>query len=177
MHYAADRDLWYCDIDIRTDPARVGADAAYRPFVHLALARYQQHSVDGAELSPVVMLDWAQLAPDRAVTLLQDPARPGAAQVTVAGHTYDTAGASTLQVVVQERRADRPDELGWVTLGGEQVAAEVGAGTQLLWRGSVQAPIGAGRGPFRVVVHEFEPLPSDDGIGRRTVFLDALELG
>ena len=57
-----ERKLWYCDIEI-------DAGDAYFPFVRLALARYQPHSVTGAHLSRVVMTDFIQLAPDRTAEL------------------------------------------------------------------------------------------------------------
>ena len=44
VHFDRDRKLWYCDIEI--DPGD-----SYYPFVRLALARYQAHSVIGAHLS------------------------------------------------------------------------------------------------------------------------------
>ena len=62
VQFDSERNLHYCDISI--DPGRM-----YFPFVRLALARYQQHSLrkDGTDvcLSPVVFPDFIQLMPDR----------------------------------------------------------------------------------------------------------------
>jgi len=44
-------------------------DGAYFPFVRLALVRYQPDSIDGVELSRVVVADFAQLAPDRTASV------------------------------------------------------------------------------------------------------------
>lgn len=66
VDFDADRGLWSCDIDIDTG----GAD---RPFVRLALARYQPHSVLGKELSPVILADVVQLAPTRTITIIELP--------------------------------------------------------------------------------------------------------
>jgi hypothetical protein len=64
--YDAVRGLWYCDIEI--DPGE-----AYFPFIRLALARYQPHSLrwqtGDVKLSRVVVADFAQLAPDRTVSV------------------------------------------------------------------------------------------------------------
>ena len=62
VSWSPERKLWYCDIEI-------DAGNAYFPFVRLALARYQPHSVDGAHLSRVIMTDFIQLAPDRTAEL------------------------------------------------------------------------------------------------------------
>ena len=75
------RDLWFCDVEI--DPG-----TAYRPFVRLALARCQLHAVPGVELSPVVLLEFAQLAPDRALIVTHGPDLPGRHHITVTGFSY-----------------------------------------------------------------------------------------
>ena len=64
-----ERRLWYCDIQVETGDA-------YTPFVQLALARYQPHSVSGQEISPVVA---RRLRADHAATrrhLRGHPRRP-----------------------------------------------------------------------------------------------------
>jgi hypothetical protein len=62
VHFDDEKQMWYCDISI--SPGNM-----YFPFVKLALARYQQHSVRkyGKDvcLSPVVMSTMTQLVPDR----------------------------------------------------------------------------------------------------------------
>ena len=49
-------DLWYCDLPI--DPQR-----SYFPFIRLGLARYQEQSIKGLELSYPVA-EWAESRPD-----------------------------------------------------------------------------------------------------------------
>ncbi|WES62873.1 hypothetical protein P0L94_10420 [Microbacter sp. GSS18] len=56
--FNADRGLWYVDVAF-------DADAIFWPFVRLAVARFQPHSVTGAHLSQPVQLDFAQLVPNR----------------------------------------------------------------------------------------------------------------
>ncbi len=60
--YNADRKLWFVDVAI--EPA-----AAIWPFVRLAVARYQPHSLPGLELSPPAICDFTQLPPERTMTV------------------------------------------------------------------------------------------------------------
>ncbi|MCE0485268.1 hypothetical protein [Ornithinimicrobium sediminis] len=55
------RRQWF--VDVAMDPG----DSVW-PFVRLALARYQPHSLPGHDLSPVVMADWVQPLPERTAT-------------------------------------------------------------------------------------------------------------
>lgn len=78
VHYDPERRLWYCDIEI-------DAGVSYYPFVRLALARYHPASVQNCHLSPVVMADFAQIAPDRMVTVKSNAQDPKQRHVTVTG--------------------------------------------------------------------------------------------
>ncbi len=60
--YDERRRLWFCDIVIDPGPS-------YFPFVRLALARYQPHSIHGVELSRIVVAEFSQLTPDRSASL------------------------------------------------------------------------------------------------------------
>jgi hypothetical protein len=85
VQYNAERQLWFADIEL-------DATAAYFPFVRLALARYQPHSVSMTEeetttnvhLSRVVRAEFAQLVNDRAATVQIDTT---SVKVTVVGFT------------------------------------------------------------------------------------------
>jgi hypothetical protein len=81
VFYDADRQLWYCDIQI-------SAGAAYFPFIRLALARYQPVSSPRAHLSNVVLSDIVALTADRwlNVTPAQNDRR---VRVAVFGVSYD----------------------------------------------------------------------------------------
>jgi hypothetical protein len=80
VSYDADRQLWFCDIEIE-------AGAAYFPFIRLALARYQPTSADGAHLSNIVLADFMALTMDRwlNVTPSNDPRQR---HVAVFGTSY-----------------------------------------------------------------------------------------
>ena len=58
VFYDPERQLWYCDIEIK-------AGAAYFPFIRFALARYQPTSSTNAHLSNVVLADIIALTADR----------------------------------------------------------------------------------------------------------------
>ena len=70
VEFDKERQLWYCDIALNTDDM-------YFPFIKLALARYQPHSLRITEtdvcLSPVVMAGMIQLVPERSTTLKITP--------------------------------------------------------------------------------------------------------
>jgi hypothetical protein len=99
VRYDRDRRLWFADIDM--DPT-----TAYNPFVRFALVRLQPNSLSGEELSRVTRADFAQLVPDRVVTVTRRS--PGLLRVTVEGTTYrHSAHSSTgtvMKVVVEEQR-------------------------------------------------------------------------
>jgi hypothetical protein len=103
------RKLWYCDLVIRPG-------TAYFPFVRLALARYQPHSIPGRHLSSVVMASFQQLAPDRVATVT--PELGGRVRVQVHG-VAPLSGAAVprggvVQVQLQRLRPGGDPSLDWV---------------------------------------------------------------
>jgi hypothetical protein len=58
------KDLLFADIILKPRQA-------YRPFVRLALARYQAMAVEGARLSSTVLADFIQLSPSRTLSLVR----------------------------------------------------------------------------------------------------------
>jgi hypothetical protein len=68
VYWSPERQLWYCDIEISTG-------RSYMPFVRLALARYQPNALTAAQLSPVVLADFAQLLPRRRAVLQRTAGR------------------------------------------------------------------------------------------------------
>jgi hypothetical protein len=56
---------------------------AFRPFLRLALARYQPYSVKGHELSRVLIADIIQLQPNRTLQIAYDPLRSDVIDVRV----------------------------------------------------------------------------------------------
>jgi peptidoglycan hydrolase-like protein with peptidoglycan-binding domain len=169
VYYDRARKLWYSDIEI-------DAGGSYFPFVRLALARYQPHSVGGAHLSRVTMTDFIQLAPDRtAEVTIAD----GTAFVTVQGfsgrnYVADAVAAASfpsvqdvaaptsgrepntmMRVALQRRTAGVPGDLGWESVGAEITLAAAASESHVTWSGSVVLPA-AGAGSHRLLVTESE---------------------
>ena len=74
--YSPERDMWYADIDI--DPGE-----ASWPFLRLALARFQPWSVQGAELSPVAIVDFVHVLNARTASVTRPDDQ--SVRVTISG--------------------------------------------------------------------------------------------
>lgn len=179
--YDPTRKLWYCDIEVNTGNS-------YYPFIRMALARYQPSSIDGAELSRVVLADYAQVAPDRSVVITYDLYNPDLLNVVVAGITYRTPStpsdiSRTVEISIESRREEIGGDLGWEAAIGASVIPDAGeASGDLLWKGRAQLPSGhAEDQKFRLVIKEYEQLfkgyevdPTE--IAKRLVFAEIIEL-
>src|SRR4051812_27869372 len=168
------RKLYYCDLTVDT------RTATYTPFVRLALARYQPHALPDAKLSRVVLADFAQLTPQRALTVTADPYTPGVLQVTVSGPAPTgpvppsrRPGApaerpTTIRVTVQRDATDLETDLGWEAAPGVTVTPEPSDALDpappefILWHGSVRFPDPRTQ-PLRLLVAEFETYLVDSG--------------
>ncbi|MEA2450662.1 MAG: hypothetical protein QOG63_2594, partial [Thermoleophilaceae bacterium] len=176
--YDPARQLWYSDVQI-------AAGAAYTPVIRLALARYQPHSVPGVELSRVVLADFMQVAPGRAVTVTTKKGAIGS--VTLSGPSYSKAakalgGPGFARAILEMRDAAIADDVvGWVQVGSPHTMKPVrGARGGAAWVAH-DIPLPS-RGSFRLVVEQYEELPADArgrgpaGPGRRLVFSDVIPL-
>ena len=159
VSYDTGRQLWYCDIEFYNP-------YAYAPFVRLALARYQPHSIPGVELSHVVLADFAQLAPDRSVALTVDPADPTDARLVVAGLAAEGPTQSYITATVEARRPDMAGDLGWqlAVPADARVTEDSPAPAEpdsVLFSGTVHFARRPPPGQFRLVVREFEIIEID----------------
>jgi hypothetical protein len=178
--FDASRGLWYCDIRI------TGPDGkelkSYLPFIRLALARYQPHSIPNAHLSKVVVVDYAQLAPNRSVTMTGSGTAPRAVTVTgraAVGTAHNPTTPSVMQVSVEARdtRID-DDALAWVPVAGQPVvklATSVNNGDEVIWSGSVPLPSGAANRQLRLTFEEYERVSGGTQLGR-LVFTESIPL-
>lgn len=71
VEYQKETERWFCDINISDDKL-----VTYFPFIRLALARYQPHSLPTVELSPIVQTDFVQLTPSRQLTVKRQFGKP-----------------------------------------------------------------------------------------------------
>jgi hypothetical protein len=171
VQYDEQRQLWYCDIE-------VDAGAAYFPFLRLALARYQpstEHaprSVEGVELSRVVLTDIVQLVPTRTTTvkLIQQGKDFELFEVTVKGSTYTgVAGSnpkvkvsSKIEVTAEWRDPKTGGELDWIEddpAVNESALSEGEMNSQsIIWKGNIRLGFLSPPPERRIVVKEWESL-------------------
>ncbi|KXK53475.1 MAG: hypothetical protein UZ07_CHB004002758 [Chlorobi bacterium OLB7] len=194
VEYDEVRQLWYCDLQI-------DAGLSYYPFIRLALVRYQPNSVKNAFVSRVVLADFAQIAPDRLMTINSDPGNPRKIGVAIAGLTFNKSEAQSdggdFEVAVETRRSDISDpDLGWVPVPDANIQLLPHKVTDmvapLLWSGVITLPEPRGSRPYRLVVKEYErhinmevayktgggagQTITQRRYGRRVVYADAIEL-
>ncbi|MFJ9446210.1 hypothetical protein ACIRRH_30775 [Kitasatospora sp. NPDC101235] len=161
----AQNDRWFADLDL----APV-VEPSYFPFVRLALARYQKHTVTGVpNVSQVVLTEPLQLAPRRLLTVTRTS---GQATVVLDGlGPGGTGNTVRTELQVHDGALTAPaDVTGWST-----VLVTTGS----LGHASVISVPDTGARPQRLVVREFEtrPVPAGgDGTGR-PVFVDIVPLG
>lgn len=175
--YDAARDLWFVDIEINQA-------AAYRPFLQLALARYQAQSVPGLELSPVTVVDVVQLEPDRLMTVaITDAAINSTVNVTMTGRTYianELGRGPGDAFLILERYvgpstgANTSNSGAWEHVSSTKMSGQLDEPNIGTWTGRVFAPANRTRGEYRVVVEQYETLRTD-GLAKLTSGLTAAE--
>ncbi|MBP1823104.1 hypothetical protein [Mycobacterium sp. OAE908] len=180
--YSPERDMWFADIDV--DPG----EAAW-PFLRLALTRFQPWSVEGAELSPVAIVDFVQILNARTASLTRPDENTIA--VTVSGISDRLPAAAILppnSFPQFQRRGDlRRGVRAWIERRGPLATdidwTPVGAPTELrridedevarVWSATVALPEpippnlpgtdpDGGASAYRIVVGEWETLPYDE---------------
>ncbi len=159
VEFDLERHLWYCDIEFYNP-------FSYMPLVRMALARYQPHSIQGVELSRVVLADYAQLTPDRSAVVSIDPADTRRAQVFVGGIAPQAPLSSSIEVTIERRLANITSDLAWEVAPSSvvQVLENSPDATEpdaVLWSGSVVFVKAPAPGQYRIVVREFERIQID----------------
>jgi hypothetical protein len=157
VQYDPQRELWFCDIELSNPES-------YAPLLRMALARYQSHSLQGVELSRVVLADFVQLTPDRSAVVSINPMNPSQARVFVGGLAPQGPASPLLTVTVEQRIPTILTDMGWqaapakiVTVTEDQPAPN--QPDSVLWAGTVAFQTAPASGDFRVVVREFERIP------------------
>jgi hypothetical protein len=162
------RKLWFCDLQLE-------AGSSYFPFVRLALARYQPHSIPGQHLSKVVIPDFTQLVAERAAAVTRI-GRSGLA-VSLRGPGGFTENAADLTPFLEHRldlsrfavaQIERLPEgastdLAWTAVGDEvRLSLSAGNGLDDI-RYSATMPL-VERQPgdqLRLAIREYEILETD----------------
>jgi hypothetical protein len=155
------RDLWFADLTVDTP------GETYMPFVRLALVRYQPHALADAEISRVVLADFAQLTPDRTATVTIDPYHPRQMNVAVSGVAPRGPAPQQTNIVVRVQQRDETidSDLGWSDAPATLVTVTVDAdGTApsdpdlALWTGTVRFAEDPDPGRYRILIAEYEHL-------------------
>jgi hypothetical protein len=187
VDYDSDRQLWFCDIEV--DPGEI-----YYPFIRLALTRYQPNALQNVHLSPVVLADFAQLAPNRSAVLTYDPYNPKRIHLSVAGFTYqdakgqNIADSSRVEITVETRSSESVSDLDWEDSGLTPVQ-QTGVAGEILWSGYIDSPDTWQNhlpGQYRIVICEYEQFltydPNDTALSpaliptSRLVYADIIPL-
>jgi hypothetical protein len=169
------RELWSSDVTL-------DLHQTHTPFVRLALVRWQPSALPGLELSPLVLAELAQPAPDRVLTILRsspvprfgddpeisNPARPLMdIRLRIQG-----PGPSTRTTLTVQRRMERTsDEVGWVDVTGSGITVGIEPPEPgVRWAARVRFD-DVHSATFRLLVRECEVFP--DG-RERTLFLETI---
>jgi hypothetical protein len=159
--YNRERRLWYCDVQLTPE-----AYKSYYPFVRLALVRFQPNSVTNAHLSRVVLTDYAQLAPDRSLSVIFRDEKSFSASLS----GYAPVGRPMrVEFTIEEHDEQVPGEFGWRAVAPTKAQpnpvhvdqAQPSTGTPALWHTDMQLPGPRGTKPYRLIVKEYEPYVAD----------------
>ncbi|MFI9429134.1 hypothetical protein ACIG54_37070 [Streptomyces achromogenes] len=166
-NYDEEADCWFVDLDVSPLAA-----ASYRPFVRLALARYQENTADlDQQLSPPLAIEPVRLLPPRDLVITRNAGRAGVvlSGPGPTGPPFTTVRAE-LQAFAGDPRAARDGLIGpsgWTTLA--QATGRLGDNLVLDLR-----PTDAR--PMRIAVTEAESAPGAAGGPTGLVYADIAEL-
>lgn len=151
------RNLWFADIAI-------SADLGYRPFVKLALVRFQPESVDGSFVSEPVITEPIRLGATRSVYLI----RTGTdVDVSVVG--YELRNEMTAQFQYADPDISDAD-LRWTDIGAPITLTKNLPGAvsnQVEWTATMALPVDAR--PIRLVIEDAERLTQQTAGGGQLV--------
>ena len=177
VEFDPERKLWFADLTIKTD------NATYTPFVRLALVRYQPHALVDAQISRVVLADFAQITPDRSVLITVDPNVPRQLRLVVSGvapigpravvvgqQPAQLAPRPTqIRVRVQSHAGQIESDLAWQDVDDAQIAVATplfdapypGKPNLEMWAGVVTFGQAAAAGRYRLLIEEREYISAD----------------
>lgn len=165
---------WFCDLELDTG-------GAYFPFVRLALTRFQEDSVGGAQFSPIVVADPVQTLPDRTLTVQQGPQGWDINLTGPASIGSETTPPARVFARWEQRTPLIADEdLGWEPAMTVELTLNLPEETPLIGTWSGVLPLMATVAPaprLRLVVIEEEQQAADDpaaGIVSRVVYSDTV---
>ena len=172
------RKLWFFDLELAVD--QLGW--TYWPFVRLALCRYQPDAIAEAKLSRIAIGEFAQVAPDRRLSLswIDDSHVKAVLQGMAPLRPHQPRVAFRVQTTAVAAGAE-PDELDWEHAAGPAPTVDPGSLSALVgpddpdndgdvtWETVVALPSPRGTKRMRLEVAEYEALRSDEEIGNGQV--------
>jgi len=169
VHYDVERNLWFADVII--DPHQ-----SYFPFVQLALVRFQPYSLDNLYISPAVISDFAQLAPERAASLIVDPVGPGhTLRVRLSGKAVIPQNRAG--VYVERARPGLDGSVQWETVNETPypMTFNSASGQADYWECD-EVPLPFGERSLQVRIEEEEVFSSNPDDPKRIVYVGRLAL-
>ncbi|MBB5939687.1 hypothetical protein [Streptomyces zagrosensis] len=163
--------LWYCDIDVALGDTADGT--AYFPYLRLAVARYQPHSVEPLHLSKVTTAEFTQLVPDRTVSAAM--ATGGTIQLELSGPVAANSvgervgaglpgmAASRRVLATFQRREVAGSDLSWADMGSAVTIDCAVRGGGFAWSGLLTPPAPQLLPPsvYRLRIEEYETYLTD----------------
>ena len=174
--FDAARKLWFCDIELDLGSLPWN----YWPFVRFAFTRYQPDSIAGAELSPIVIGEFAQLAPDRRLSLTwadpthvkatlhgRAPIEPLAPRVAFRVQTTSVPSGTDADELDWEHAAGPDPAIDWSNFMTLVEPEDPDADGDVTWEAVVELPAARGSKRMRLEVAEYELLAERRGVRPR----------
>jgi hypothetical protein len=141
--YDIEERLWWVDLSVRP--------SSYFGYTQLGLVRYQRHSLEGLELSLVTSATYAQLLPDRMVSITRVPDDDLALAVQVFGslqNVVETRHRNDFEIRVSKRTA-----MGWSTDPAVTIQPHTGSAAAI-WSCRLVFSQPCGRRRLSIIEHE-----------------------
>ena len=175
--FSKSRNAWFCDVKMDAVPS-------YWTFIRLALARYQPNSIAGMELSPVQLVDFAQIVPDRTVNVMRFPEGRDVFAVEIFGKASGPGcdiEPNRYEIAVERRCRVGNGGYVWMRDVDFLVEPRIRA-NDALWSATVR--VGGDGARRRIVVREYEHFLADGTnwdinnprAVSRLIYADAVEL-
>jgi hypothetical protein len=167
------RKLWYFDIELAVEALPWNS----WPFLRLALCRYQPDAIPSAKISKIVLADFAQVAPDRHLSLSWN----GDTQVRAVLHGRAPVWPTAPRAAFRVQKTTVPpgidaDELDWEHDSGPAPVVDAAVFDTLIeptdadgdgdveWEAAVDLPAPRNSRRMRLEVAEYERLNTDEEI-------------
>jgi hypothetical protein len=168
VNYDPERRLFFADVII--DPHQ-----SYFPFVQMSLVRFQPYSLDNLYISPAVIADFAQLAPERTASLVVDPNGPGhTLRVRLTGKAIIPQNRAA--VYAERARPGLEGPAQWETVDDTPYPMKFRSTAEGDYWECDEMPLPFGERSLQVRIEEQEIFPGSRDAPRRIVYVGRLAL-